>query len=153
MKGKYLPKTNEIVLSEAEVSKGCVTVFKLYAWAIHVQRNNVGGFTDPYGHKVHFGVRGQCDFMGMFRNYGGPWDGKMFGLEIKRGDFNPARISGVKNKEHWARQMATMININESGGVAFWVRDSTQLSMVLPKILAGAKIVFDTDGFPYLDLR
>jgi hypothetical protein len=93
--------------------------------------------------------------MGMFRNYGGRWDGRRLGVEIKRSDFDPAKIPQTitywKQIRYWHEQLTCMHRINNNGGVAFWVRDPAELANALRKILDGASVTIDDHGFCWIE--
>lgn len=134
--------------SEAEVSREVMQALALFAGQIDIDRQNTGGGHNASGQYVAFGRPGNADMSGMVCV--GPHRGKKFDLEIKRESFNPRRLRGAK-RDHFLRQLDRLRRTNDNGGIGLWVRSAENLLYALPRILAGARVVFDEQGFPYLE--
>ena len=118
--------------SEADVTRACLDVFKMFG--LDMQRQNTGGAYYPDGNGgqryVQFGEVGNCDWTGMH-----PRDGRRIDVEIKRPGERPT-----------PDQLARMLSINAKGGVALWVWDARQLLHALGRVLEGWRVEMDERG-------
>jgi hypothetical protein len=140
-------KTRKTTRTEAEVTRECLRVLDYFRGAIVLERQNTGGFTNTSGQYVAFNRPGAADFSGFFR--AGPRAGYRFELELKREGFDPRKVRG-RQRDRFRLQLARLMRLNEAGGVGLWVSDAAQILEALPKILAGARVEFDDDGFPWV---
>jgi hypothetical protein len=140
-------KTRKTTRTEAEVTRECLRVLDYFRDAIVVERQNTGGCYNASGQYVAFNRPGAADFSGVVVI--GPWRGRRFELELKRENFDPRRARS-KQRDRFLLQVGRLRRLNESGGIGLWSSDAAQLLDALPKILAGAKVEFDDDGFPWV---
>jgi hypothetical protein len=143
-------KTQSIipVMGEGKVLEGTLEALALFGSAIELDRNNVGGMYDQKtGQYTRFGKAGELDIEGYIRR--GPNEGKVLAIETKRGGFNPTKVTG-EEKERFEIQRHRMHDINMSKGIAFWVRDPAEVVPAIQKILAGARVEIDENGWPWL---
>ncbi len=134
---------------ESQVTREVIQALAAFRYAVDLGRQNTGGFYNPRGQYVAFSSPGNSDWSGMFT--AGAWRGCKLDLEIKREGFDPRRARG-KERTRFLSQLDRLKRTNEQGGVGFWVSDGEQILSALPKILAGARVVFCQDGFPYLEV-
>lgn len=113
--------------------------------AIH---RNTGGMLNAGGQYVRFGKSGDPDISEQIPAGWGPASGKLLDIEVKREDFDPAKLRG-KKREHFDRQLARLKLTNANGGYGVWVTDPSQVQVVLGMIREGCRIVFHGD-YPYL---
>jgi hypothetical protein len=146
-----MPRTKPLktTRTEAEVTRECMQVLDLFRGAIVLERQNTGGAYNASGQYVAFNRPGAADFSGFFAAGAGTRAGSRFELELKREGFDPRRARG-KSRDRFRLQFERLRRLNEAGGVGLWCRSAEDLLDALPKILAGARVEFDADGFPYL---
>jgi hypothetical protein len=132
---------------ECQVTRECLQVLELFAGVIEVERQNTGGMYNAEGQYIPFGRPGNTDYLGQVVR--GPWRGARLDLEFKREFFDPRRARG-KQRTRFLAQRDRMERTNRGGGIGLWVSAAEQLLAALPKILAGARVEFDADGFPWV---
>jgi hypothetical protein len=134
-------------LPESTVLEQVLEALALFGPALDFDRNNVGGMYNAGGSYVRYGRKFDPDIRGQIRS--GPWKGATLLLETKNGLFDPRKARG-KERERFLGQLQRLKDVNAGGGVGLWVNDSSQVVESLPKILAGARVEFDEDGFPWV---
>ena len=145
MKPNYKrPKILDISLTEKQVTSGVLDAAKMFGFEL--KRNNVGMATGASGRPVRFGESGDTDWRDTVPM--GPNRGRTVGVEIKRENFDPAKLKGDK-RAHFDRQLHKMKYLNERGGIAFWVQDARDAARVFQLIAMepGLKIEIDAIGF------
>lgn len=118
-------------------------------FGVVLERSNTGGLTDARGHHVRFGVKGDPDLKGTL-----PGSGRSVRIELKRPGFDPAKLRG-KAREHFARQIERMAELNARGEACWWACDVADVVRGL-EILRddpAAQITFDPDQHPRFTYR
>jgi hypothetical protein len=143
-----MTKKQDLIPSPTETQIMAQVVQLLTSYGVELDRQNTGGTYNDNGQYVPFGRPGNTDLAGMLTS--GPGRGKRLEIEIKREGFDPTKVSGVKAKAHWARQVARMNRTNAQGGYAFWCTDASQALHVLKRINDGWRVVLDEQGWPHV---
>ena len=132
--------------TEAAVQREALKLWRAYG--IVLRRTNTRVVTLPgKGGKlrpVFFGEAGDPDSAGCLP------DGRYCGCEYKREGWRPDRVYG-KALERWRRQLARLREINASGGVGLWLNQPEIVHSIAPKLLAGARVVIDDAGWPWVE--
>ncbi len=128
--------------TEKQVTAAVVDAALIFGCVL--DRQNTGAGLNPKGKMVRFGIPGNTDLTGAL-----PRTGRALHVEIKAGDFDPSKLRGAK-KDHFARQLARMAELNARGGAAFWVSDASDFvrAMEILRDDPWASVAFDPDGHP-----
>ena len=73
-------------------------------------------------------------------------------LEVKREDFDPRKARG-KERARFERQLATLRAVNAAGAAGFWVRSGPDALAALLRVLEGASVEIDAEGYCWLTVR
>jgi hypothetical protein len=138
-------KSRKPTRSEAEVSAQVVEAAAMLG--IELRRRNVGAMANPKGQVVRFGEPGDGDHYGQIGF--GPWRGALLEVEVKHEGFDPRKARGAA-RERFERQLAKLRRTNEAGGIGLWISDAGDFLSAMQKILAGCRVEFDDNGFPWL---
>lgn len=129
-----MSKAEVVKLLERDVLRHCVEALATLGVNVERQNTGVGRYPNADGttREVRFGRKGNLDLVGDI-------DGRRFELEVKR----PRSHGG---KLPTPEQYRRMNEINEAGGVAFWVYDPAQLFEMIPLIRAGLRVYISPGG-------
>lgn len=135
------PRPRATGIPESQVTAAVLDAAALFG--LKLERRNVGMAAGANGKAVRFGTPGEPDYSGVWP--AGPNRGRTVALEIKRGDFDPTRLRGAK-AAHFARQVAAMRRLNDSGGFALWLRDGADAARVFARLMGTPGLAVEIDG-------
>ncbi len=121
-------------ITEADVTAQCLAYLACHGVVMH--RRNVGGMRDSRGQYVAFGAKGQADYYGTV-------NGRMLEIEFKRTGYRPR---SVREREHFARQVAWLNEINATGAIGLMIDRFEHLQALWPWIMSGAQFHIHDDG-------
>lgn len=115
-------------MTGGEVMRDLLAYFRILGLGnLHRQNTGMGSYVRKDGtqRRVHYGRAGDPDIAGILP------DGRAFGCEAKATKELPTDA-----------QFARILEINRSGGVAFWADDLATAQTIMPKVLEGYRVAY-----------
>jgi hypothetical protein len=126
-------------LSEREVLKQVLKALRVvYKHWLQVERRQVLHFKNQAGQRFRVGKAHEADIGGWVLQ--GHYIAKPVAIEVKKCNFNPLHIYGPE-KARFLKQCDYLRQINNQGGIGFWLNQPSLVHQVLaPVLFRGAHV-------------